>query len=156
MFKNGKSKNVEAKISPSVVGADLRIVGALVTKGRVQIDGVVDGDIHCGELEIGANGAVNGDVSADIVRLEGRINGKVTANSVFLMRTAHMLGDVHHANLSIEAGAIVDGNYRQRDASDASIEARLGGAAARHDETHSDDRRAVSANTVLQGPRGPA
>lgn len=156
MFKNGKSKNVEAEIPPSVVGADLRIVGALVTKGRVQIDGVVDGDIQCGELEVGANGAVNGNISADIVRLEGSINGNITANSVFLMRTAHMLGDVKHAKLSIEAGAVVDGNYRQRDASDAAIEARLGGAAASHDETHNDDRTAVSGNTVLQGPRAPA
>lgn len=163
MFKYGKSQNVEAEIPPSVIGVDLRIVGAVVTKGRVRVDGVVDGDIQCNVLEVGARGVVNGDVDAEIVLLEGRINGTVDANAVYLMRTARMHGDVHHAKLSVEAGAVVDGNYRQRDASDAAIEARLANVAPSsphngglREEAQGDDRKVVSGSTVLQGPRAPA
>lgn len=154
MFKHGKSKEIEAEISSSVIGAYLRIVGAVVTRGRVRVDGVVNGDIQCGVLEVGPGGAVNGDVVAEVVRLEGVINGTINANAVYLMNTARMHGDVHHAKLSVEAGAVVDGNYRQRDAVEAAIETRLGAAAP--PSTLGRDHKTVSGSVVLQGPRAPA
>ena len=154
MFKQGKSNEIEVEIPPSVIGADLRIVGAIVTKGHVQVDGIVDGDIQCGVLVVGANGAVNGDVVAEVVRLEGGITGTVNANAVHLIHTAHMHGDVHHAKLTVEAGAIVDGNYRQRDAVEATIETRLGAAAS--PSTLGGDNKIASGSVVLQGPHAPA
>jgi cytoskeletal protein CcmA (bactofilin family) len=132
----------------------LRIAGAVVTKGCMRVDGVVNGDIQCGVLEIGVSGAVNGDVVAEVVRLEGSINGTVNANAVYLMKTARMHGDVHHAKLSVEAGAVVDGNYRQRDAVEATIETRLGAAAS--PSTLGGDNKIASGSVVLQGPHAPA
>jgi cytoskeletal protein CcmA (bactofilin family) len=97
---------------------------------------------------------VNGDVEAEVLKLEGAINGVVTADAVYLMSTARMRGDVIHAKLSVEGGAMVDGNYRQRDASDASIEARLHTAPVYENE-RSAVRNIGSNSTVLQGPRTP-
>jgi cytoskeletal protein CcmA (bactofilin family) len=154
MFKADKKKATETVAPPSVIGADLRITGALSTEGAVRVDGVVNGDIKCAMLEVGENGVVNGDVEAEILKLEGSINGVVTADAVYLMSTARMRGDVIHAKLSVEGGAMVDGNYRQRDASDASIEARLHTAPAFEGE-RSDVRKIGSQSAVLQGPRAP-
>ncbi|MFT6582429.1 MAG: bactofilin family protein [Alphaproteobacteria bacterium] len=137
MFKADKKPTEETVAPPSVIGADLRITGAMSTEGAVRVDGVV-----------------NGDVEAEVLKLEGAINGVVTADAVYLMSTARMRGDVIHAKLSVEGGAMVDGNYRQRDASDASIEARLHTAPVYENE-RSAVRNIGSNSTVLQGPRTP-
>ena len=154
MFKADKKKTTEMVAPPSIIGADLRITGALSTDGAVRVDGVINGDIKCARLEVGENGVVNGDVEAEVLKLEGSINGVVTADAVYLMSTARMCGDVIHAKLSVEGGAMVDGNYRQRNASDASIEARLHTAPVYENE-RIDVRNVGSQSGVLQGPRGP-
>ncbi|MBL4720258.1 MAG: polymer-forming cytoskeletal protein [Alphaproteobacteria bacterium] len=159
MFKASKAKKEDTPAIPSMIGPDLHIVGALSTEGAIRVDGVVDGDIKCAMLDVGVDGVVNGDVDAKVIRVEGAVNGVVTAGAVYLMSTARMRGDVIHAKLSVEGGAVVEGNFRQRDASDASIEARLHTAPASDDQraVHeaADHRNAVAGGAVLQGPHAP-
>jgi len=98
---------------PSIISADLSIVGDLTSHGDLQVDGVVDGDITSRTLTIGENAKVNGSISADRMRICGTVTGQLRAESVVLAKTAKVQGDVIHETLEIEAGAFIEGSIRR-------------------------------------------
>jgi cytoskeletal protein CcmA (bactofilin family) len=97
---------------PSVISAGLRIVGDVVSGGVVHIEGEVDGDIRCAKLMIGAEGRVKGQVTAATVVVHGNMAGTIRAQHVRLARSATVEGEVIHEQLTVEAGARLDGYYR--------------------------------------------
>jgi cytoskeletal protein CcmA (bactofilin family) len=107
---NEVSSRNSSSVGPSIISADLRIIGDLVSIGEIHIDGTVNGDIKCQILVIGQNGNVTGEILADNVRLHGTVTGQVQGKSVFLAATARMIGDVAHESLAIEPGAFIDGH----------------------------------------------
>lgn len=90
---------------PSIISADLKIVGDLLSGGDLQIDGAVEGDITSRSLTIGESAVVRGALVAETVRVYGSVFGEVRANSVTLSKTAKVEGDISHQSLSMEAGA---------------------------------------------------
>lgn len=105
----------EKKGVPSIISRGLTITGNLVSDGEIQVDGRVEGDIHCVSLVVGLGGEVIGEVRATSLRLHGQVVGQVRADSVFLAATARMVGDVHHQSLAIEPGAFLQGMCRRSD-----------------------------------------
>jgi filamentous hemagglutinin family protein len=95
---------------PSIISADLKIVGDLTSKGEIQIDGTIEGDIRCQVLIIGQSGIVTGEIIADTVRVHGTLTGQIRARSVFLAATARVVGDISHESLAIEPGAFLEGH----------------------------------------------
>lgn len=114
MFSRNKPKSGAAEIAapPSIVSSDLHITGNLRSKGDIQIDGIVDGDIKSKKLTIGLGATVNGAINCESVRIAGDVNGEIHAGTVELIKSAKVIGDIHHETLSIEAGALVDGMCR--------------------------------------------
>lgn len=118
MFSKGNNKSSGSEVRaestsrsvPSIISSDLSIKGDLVSKGEIQVDGTIEGDIRCKTLIIGVNGSVTGEVDADSVRLHGKVTGQLRAKSVFLAATAHMVGDISHESLAIEPGAFMEGH----------------------------------------------
>ena len=98
----------------SVLGADLSITGDVVSAGPVRLDGTVEGDIRAPHLTVGAGARVSGRIEADTARIDGTVSGHLDVRDVVLSRTAKVTGDILHQNLSIEAGAHVDGNFKRR------------------------------------------
>lgn len=98
----------------SVLGADLHITGDVVSTGPVRLDGTVEGDIRAPHLTVGAEARVCGRIEADTARIEGTVSGHLDVRDVVLSPTAKVTGDILHQNLSIEAGAHVDGNFKRR------------------------------------------
>jgi len=95
--------------APSILSADLKITGSIVSDGEVQLDGTVDGDVRATDLTIGEEASITGEVIAENVVIRGRVNGSVRARQVQLSSTARVEGDVIHATLAIESGAYFDG-----------------------------------------------
>jgi len=95
---------------PSIISADLKIVGDLNSGGDLQIDGAVEGDITSRTLTIGESAVVRGVLVAETVRIYGSVFGEVRANSVTLSSTAKVAGDITHQSLTMEAGAELIGN----------------------------------------------
>lgn len=106
--------------APSIVSSDLRIVGDLRSDGEVHIDGALDGDIESRVLMIGEGGSVKGAIVADSLRVHGSVTGTIKARSVHLSKTARVLGDILHEDLSIERGAFMEGNCKRFDAAKTS------------------------------------
>lgn len=115
--KNRETKKVYAaeiirKEPPSIISADLHIVGDLEGDGEIQVEGRVDGNIRCESLTIGITGRVEGKIVVNTLRVFGTITGSVRAHTVRIMENARMIGDVAHQKIEIRAGALVDGLYK--------------------------------------------
>ena len=93
----------------STIGGDLTITGNVTSKGEINLDGHVQGDIHCVALVLGEDSSVEGNVAADDVVIRGRLIGSVKALRVTLQSNAHVEGDLAYQSLAIEEGAFFEG-----------------------------------------------
>ena len=104
---------VKSSGMPSIISADLKVIGNLQCAGDIQIEGTVEGDIHSQSVTVGEGAHVSGSIHGDTVRVSGAVQGEIEANSVTLAKSARVNGDVIHKILSIEAGAFLEGNCRR-------------------------------------------
>lgn len=109
-FIKGSSKMV-----PSIIGEDLTVTGNVISKGEVQVDGEVQGDVHCASLIVGEKATITGGIVAEDVIVRGRVLGALRAQRVTLQSTSHVEGDIHHQSLAIEQGAFFEGKSRRSD-----------------------------------------
>jgi cytoskeletal protein CcmA (bactofilin family) len=115
MFKKGDLRQRSDSHSPSIIAADMKLVGDVKSDGEVQIDGLIEGDVVCGSLTVGQSGIIHGTVQSDSALVRGRVNGVIRARAVSLTKTAHVVGDVLHESLMVEPGAYIEGNCRRLD-----------------------------------------
>jgi Integral membrane protein CcmA involved in cell shape determination len=94
---------------PSVIGPDLVVVGNLMSKGELQIDGEVQGDSHAAHIVVGERARVTGGVFADQVVVWGHVMGSVRGRRITLQATSHVEADVHHQSLAVAQGAFFEG-----------------------------------------------
>ncbi|MEX2643840.1 MAG: polymer-forming cytoskeletal protein [Acetobacterales bacterium] len=116
--KAGAAKNA----SPSILSADMRITGDVVSDGEIQVDGVVEGDIKCEQLTIGEQARIDGEVVAESVHVHGSVTGQIRSRSIFLAKSSHVKGDVVHETLAIEPGAYMEGHVRRFDGNKAALQ----------------------------------
>jgi cytoskeletal protein CcmA (bactofilin family) len=113
----------------SIISNDLKIIGQglkIISRGTLQVDGEVEGDVAGAEVIIGEQGRVTGTVAAERVIVRGRTSGVIRAMTVALQASARVEGDIHHMSLAIEQGAEFDGRCR-RPASPAELQVDLEG-----------------------------
>ena len=96
-----------------VIAKELKIVGSVTAEGLVQVDGQIDGELHCTLLVIARGAHVNGTVAAKRVVVDGKVEGPIRGGEVVLKSQAHVVGDVHYQSLAIESGAFIDGRLVQ-------------------------------------------
>jgi len=99
----------------SVIGADLVIHGSLTSKGEVQIEGEVQGDINATHVVVGERARITGSILAEEVVVRGHVLGSVRGRRVMLQSSCHVEGDVFHQSLAIEQGAYFEGKSRRVD-----------------------------------------
>jgi cytoskeletal protein CcmA (bactofilin family) len=61
---------------------------------------------------------IKGEVLAQTVHIHGSVNGHVKARDVNLAKTAHVIGNILHENMSIETGAFLEGNCKSIEANE--------------------------------------
>jgi|SRR5580698_3213472 cytoskeletal protein CcmA (bactofilin family) len=100
---------------PSIVSVDLTVCGTLNTTGDMQIDGILEGDVHSVGLVIGEKAEVHGEIWAEDVTVRGKVVGRIHARKVLLAATCHVEGDILHEAFAVEAGAFFEGSCRHSD-----------------------------------------
>lgn len=111
-----QSLNVKPAASgSSVIGGDLTVVGNLESKGEIQIEGNVQGDVHASRIVVGAGARITGSLVADDIVVQGTVMGSVRGNRVTLQSASKLEGDVFHQSLAIEQGAYFEGKSRRSD-----------------------------------------
>jgi cytoskeletal protein CcmA (bactofilin family) len=93
----------------TIIEEGLKITGSVSAEGLVEINGRIEGDVHCSSLIISPKAAISGGVEADKVLVDGRVEGPIRGSEVVLKSHAHVVGDIHHQFLSIEPGAYFEG-----------------------------------------------
>jgi cytoskeletal protein CcmA (bactofilin family) len=101
------------KSTPSVIGSDLTIMGNMISKGEIQVDGEVQGDINCLQLVVGEKAKITGGVVAEDVVVRGHVLGSIRGMRVTLQTSSHVEGDIYHQSLAIEQGAYFEGKSRR-------------------------------------------
>jgi len=102
-------------MAASIIGEDLTISGNIISKGEVQVEGDVQGDVFCATLIVGDRGRVTGGIVAEEVTIHGRISGSINALNVTLESNCHVEGDICHQALKLEHGTYFEGQSRRSD-----------------------------------------
>ncbi len=117
----GKKKHPPIR---SLIAAGTEIRGNMKFTDGLRIDGAVQGDIrenqdHPSLLVISESAHVTGEIHADHVIINGRVNGTVHANELLeLQPKAHIEGDVHYKALEMHQGAVISGQLMPMNESD--------------------------------------
>ena len=97
----------------SVIGTDLNVIGNLQSKGEIQIEGQVQGDVLASRIVIGQNAKITGGLVADDIVVQGTVQGSIRGMRVTLQSNSKVEGDVFHQSLAIEQGAYFEGKSRR-------------------------------------------
>ena len=89
----------------TVIAKGLKIVGSVTAEGLVEVNGQIEGELHCTSLVIARGAHVTGTVAAERVVVDGKVEGPIQGRDVVLKSQAHVVGDIHHQSLAIEGGA---------------------------------------------------
>jgi cytoskeletal protein CcmA (bactofilin family) len=124
----------------TVIGSGLKIVGNVSAEGLVEVNGQIEGDVHCTSLVVSPNAQIVGSVAAERVVVNGRVEGPIQGGDVVLKSKAHVVGDIRHQSLTIEKGAHFDGRASQAQGADGRQPERTTGRTLR--EAHEPDAAA--------------
>ena len=116
MFKS--LRNVEdVKINHSGrshIGETMQLEGDLRTSGSIDISGLINGNIFVSEMTIAETGSIRGTIEASIIEINGHVEGKITADTVIVGKTAVIKGDIFFkSTLKTEEGADIDGYIKR-------------------------------------------
>jgi cytoskeletal protein CcmA (bactofilin family) len=100
----------------TIIGAGVIVQGNLASEGDMMVDGDVTGNIKAiGNLTIGVNAIIEGNIAGDNVTVLGALNGSINAESeAAIGETGKVLGDIRCGGLSVGSGAIFQGRVQMR------------------------------------------
>src|SRR6266705_2148105 len=96
----------------TVIGEGLKIVGSVTADGLIEVNGQIEGDLHCTSLIVSPKAKVVGTITAAEVVVDG------SGGDVVLKSQAQVVGDIHHQSLTIGKGAYFEGRSVQEHRAD--------------------------------------
>lgn len=111
MAKSEPNLNVN---SISRISAGTLIKGEIVSPYDIRVDGTFEGKIQSkGRVVIGETAIIKGDVICENIDLWGKVEGNVfVKDTLALMEGCSVTGNLNIKRLSVELGAIFNGNCR--------------------------------------------
>lgn len=112
MFSRKKEDVIEN--IDSLIGENIKIIGKIEGKGNLRIDGIVQGDIdYDGNIVVGEDGKVYGNIKSKDISLAGTIEGNVHSKTkLVILPTGKLLGDLVVASFIVHEDAIYEGNCK--------------------------------------------
>ena len=114
MFGGKKGSAPQSSID-SLIGAGTRIEGNVIFSGGLRVDGEIRGNMSCsngaqGTLVISEKASVEGAVTVGHVVINGTVIGPVCASeSLELLSSARVTGDVEYHRIEMQQGAVIQG-----------------------------------------------
>ena len=96
----------------TIIGKGSAISGNMKVNGFIRVDGDIDGSLETdGNVIVGENARIRGDLTAKSVIFGGIIKGNIKANeSVKVLSEAAVIGDVISRKVQIDGSAIIHGH----------------------------------------------
>lgn len=96
-----------------IVGDEVTIVGNIISNGKVQVEGDVQGYVFCTNIRVCDGGRVSGGIVAEKVTVHGEVTGPINALSVTLEPGAHAQGDICHRDLKLDHESYFEGRSQR-------------------------------------------
>lgn len=108
---NGDSEEI------TIISNGVKIEGKVSSTGNIRVDGSLQGDLNSrGNVTVGEQGDIKGEIVANIVTIGGRVVGTINAKEKLILESKCSLkGDIVTKVLVIEAGAKFDGKSSMGD-----------------------------------------
>ena len=118
--KKGKKRRSGPAGGLTLLMEGTSVEGELVAEGDIRVDGSVSGRVTCkATLIIGSEGAVEGEVSTENMRVAGRFKGNAdVSGELRLEATAAIDGDLTVAALDVEDGAKLNGRVFMKESTE--------------------------------------
>ena len=96
----------------TIIGKGSAISGNMKVNGFIRIDGDIDGNLETdGNVIVGENARIRGDLTAKSVIIGGIIKGNIKASeSVKILAEAAVIGDVLSRKVQVDGSAIIHGH----------------------------------------------
>ena len=127
-----------SKRDGTVIAEGLKIVGSVTAEGLVEVNGQIEGEIHCTSLIVSRGAQVAGVIAAERVVVDGRVEGPIQGGEVVLKSQAHVVGDIHHQSLAVEKGAYFEGRSVQAHGANGHQSVRVGKKRLREAESNNE------------------
>ena len=100
----------------TTIAAGTSVIGDFTLRDSLHIDGSLNGDINSeGDVTIGKNGKLEGNIRAKHVVVSGQFGGSITCDRLEIVSEGRVTGEVETAQLVIEAGGQFSGASRIKD-----------------------------------------
>ena len=97
-----------------VLGPEVDIAGSVYIDARVRLEGTIDGEIRCTELDVTKTGHVRGRIVAERVTVYGTVvDGSIYANTLILRPGCSVEAEIYHEHLQLEPDSYFDGKSRR-------------------------------------------
>lgn len=137
----------------TIIGKGAQFTGTLVLDGPIVVEGHCEGSIRTnGELSVGPDGSVDGELVGNTVAIAGRVQGTLVAKeALVVLSSGHVEGEVYYGKLKVDTGGIIDGISHQGSRSEARVDPGL--AADEESGVVRAPERSVSAFPAAGGAR---
>lgn len=111
MFK-GQGNDENFKKIETIIGPSVKVKGDFNGEGNIVVEGIFEGNLKTkANLLVGAQAKITADIEANEAKISGEINGNIKiAGYLDVGSTAKINGDIEASELSIERGALLNGN----------------------------------------------
>src|SRR5688572_8810995 len=69
---------------PSILSADMTVKGDFYTKGALEVEGEVEGNIYCDSVTVRKTANIRGNISANDIFLDGKVNGMIKGKNILV------------------------------------------------------------------------
>ena len=109
----------------TIIAEGLKIVGSVTAEGLVEVNGHIEGDLHCTSLVISPKASISGGVEADRVVVNGRVEGPIRGGEVAVEERARMSRAISSISRSPSSSAPISTDARCARPDQCDAKARL-------------------------------
>jgi len=113
-WKKGGAHKDEPGTVTGIIGQEMQLDGNISFKGKLRLDGRVQGNIRGDYLIMGEKGLVVGDVLVNTFICAGRVEGNVSVKKFQISASGVINGKVEASDLEVESGACLSGEIKSR------------------------------------------
>ena len=99
------------KDAETIIGGSIKVKGNFQGQGNIVIEGFLEGSLKTeANILIGDQAKIIANIEAKDAIINGEVKGNIKAKSYLLIgKTARIFGDIQYGEISVEKGAIING-----------------------------------------------
>ena len=101
LFKENKINSEKSTNQSTFIAKEIEVTGDFKGKGSMQIEGIVNGNVSVSSVIIGETGQVNGNIEANNVIVNGRLEGSVKCNALEVMQKGFISHKIVTQNIQV-------------------------------------------------------